>query len=1111
MEYFIQFIVMRVFTYGTLLSLWAGAAAAAYGQQQPAALPTAAQVLPEAIALHDKGDFAGAIRQYLLVPSSDTGYVNIQGELALSYLQNKQYKEATEASRRAIALYMHDPQPYYVLAEAEENLKHEPETFQAYADGLKRFPYNQLLWFNQGVSYDALKKRPAALASWTRSLELSPTHPGTHYQLAWLALEQGQPARALISLLTYLAINPDGEKSQEVLILAERIARNAQEIDLKEQEKPFVPNEAFQDLDLLITSKVALRSDYKSKVKFDANIVKQAQLLVEKFPAAGPNETDLWLRAYGPMVEALRRDDNLTAFTYLILYSAEDKRPAQWVKSNKSKVERMSQDVARALLSLRTQQPVVGQPEGTRLQGWFHENKLQGIGQGVSKDGNLQTLSGPWLIVDKAGAVVKQGAFSADGKRTGPWREYHDNGQVAKELNYDAEGRLDGRYVEYHDNGTLSVEGAYKAGQIAGTAKLYHYCGEVREVRPYVNGDAVGEALFYYPNGKLQRRAVYKADKLEGASTNYYPDGTTEMTATYVADKRQGPFEVFYQDKTLERKGAYEQGELHGDYQDFFANGKLAHSGRYSNGKQVGRWQTFYDTGKISEEKTLDPATGELHGSFKDYDAEGRLLNELEYNQGRVVKVTNFDAAGKPLNTVAVAKKGRTEVKGTYTDGGIHFTGQYLDGNMSGEWKWYRPNGNLNLVRQYEKGHQEGKEEHFTNTGRVSLRNQYHNDELDGYSESFYDHGQLRRAGYYTNGEQQGTWRQYYVTGQLSEEYNLQSGSLHGQTRSFTPGGQLTQERWIEYGRDLNVTSYDSTGRVVDRITLLPTSRTITKHYPNGKPLVESSWLCYDNQGTEKWLTPAGKPEIVVEMDQGKQHGMYRAYHPFTGKLLAEGRYVEGRREGEWKTYYPSGALERKGAYQHGEWEGEWLTYFENGKLERTTTYHQGDLQGPLRVFNMQGELLLEKLYANGEITGYRAPGADGKGTGEPKPATAISTTFANGKPAATETYQKGTLTGSRTYYYSTGQVFRRAQNNADGQLHGQLTSYYPNGKVQEEEAYAFDELHGRCRYYRADGTLEREETFRAGEKAGPTVYYDAQGKPLRTDIYWNTHVYEAR
>ncbi|GAB3234346.1 hypothetical protein GCM10027346_23130 [Hymenobacter seoulensis] len=1101
---------MKILRYSTLLGLWAGATASAFGQQQSATLVTSQQALTDGVALHDKGDYAGAIRQYLLVPSSDSGYVRIQGELALSYTQNKQYAEAIEASQRAIALHMHDALPYYVMAEAEESLQHKEATFKAYADGLKQFPYSQRLWYNQGVSYDLLKQRPEALASWQRSLELSPLHPATHYQLAWLALEQGQTARALVSLVTYLALIPDGLETQQALVLAERIASNLQEVEEKDKEKPFVLNEAFQDLDLLLTSKVALQKDYKSKVKFDANIVKQLQLLVEKFPAAGANETDLWLRAYAPLVQALRRNDNLTPFTYLILQSADDKQPAQWVKSNKAKIERMSLEVSQALLDLRVQQPVVGQPDNVRRTAWFQDGSLQGIGEGELKNGELSVLRGPWLMVDGAGAITEAGSFTESGKRTGLWREYHGDGRVAKESRYNAEGQLDGRYLEYFDNGALSIDGTYKAGEVVGQVKLYHYCGEVKEVRPYQSNDITGEVLSYYPSGKLERRATFRSDKREGPEAYFYADGTPEATYTYVADKRQGPFEVFYADKTIERKGSYEQGEFHGDYKDYHPNGQLASAGRFEHGKKVGPWQLYYATGKLSEESNRS-ATGELHGSLKDYNAQGQLISEFIYDQGRVTKLTYFDSKGKAISETALAKKGKSAVKGVYPDGATRFTGAYSDGRQAGEWRWFRRDGSLSAVRNYVEGKQQGVEELYARSGRVQERSQYQNDQQNGLYELFYEHGQLKRAGNYKEGSTQGTWRQYYPSGQLSEEYNLLGTDLHGWTRSYSSTGKLTQERWLEYNRPLFVTSFDSTGKVVDRIDVQPTTKTFTAHYANGKPRTESGWLCYDLQGTDKRLYPNGKLESSVEQERGNRQGLYRSYHPLTGKVTEEGNYRQGKTEGEWKGYYASGALRYKGIMRSGLQEGEWQYYTETGQLEGTAQYTGGELDGASKMYNQLGELLYEKVFAAGELLGYRGLGADGKPAGEIKPLGNLTTSFANGKPAASETYQKGLLSGAKTYYYSSGQVYRKSQNNPDGQLTGHLVTYYPNGKVQEDENYIFDELHGRNRYYRPDGTLEREENYRYGEKYGPTVYFDSKGKPLRTDIYWDSLIYESR
>ncbi|WP_045688301.1 hypothetical protein [Hymenobacter sp. AT01-02] len=904
---------MRVFTTsGTVLAVWASAVTAGYGQQ-PAALVSSKQAFQEGIALHDKGDYAGAIRTYLSVPSSDTAYVSVLGELGLSYLLNKQYPEAVRISRQAIDLGQHEAQPYIVLAEAEEKQDHREAALKVYAEGLKRMPYNPALWYSQGVGQDALHQPQAALASWTRSLELKPLYAPTHHQLAWLAIEQGQPARSLISLLTALALSPDGEGSQQMLLMAEQIASNSFEVDANAKIAPFVPNEVFQDLDLLLNSKVALRKDYTSKVKFDANIVKQAQLLVEKFPASrGDQETDLWLRAYGPLVDVLRRDDNLTAFTYLVLSSASDKRAAQWLKSNKAKVERMSEAVSPAIMQIRTSQLIASAAQPQRRTGWFDEGVLYGIGEGEKLSNGDARLHGPWIFIDEAGSITSEGSFNEAGKRTGHWRTYHPNGRLNFDTNYDSEGRLDGHYLEYHDNGALSVDGTYKAGELDGAAKLFHYCGELSEQRSYQVGNRQGEVKYYYPDGRLRLQSAYQADKKQGSEIGTYPDGTPEYRYGYANDKKQGPFEVYYADKTLERKGTYEQDELHGLYSDFHPNGKPASTGAFDHGRYAGNWKVYYATGKLSIEKNYDSATGELHGSYKDYDSQGRLNAELTYDQGRVTRIAFFDEQGKVRTQTDVAKKGKTVVKGLRTDGSAAYTGSFLNGKQDGEWRWNYRNGNVQTVRHYTAGKTEGLEEEYFSTGRLRERNFYKDGSLEGTYEKYYLDGQLQRAGNYQSGQQQGQWKQYYADGKLSEEYNILNDQMHGAARSYSPGGQLTQERWMEYGRMLQLTAYDSVGHVVDRIVIEPTTKSLTLHYPGGKPRMESNMLCYDYQGNTSWRLPNGKTETQYSLDRGDRNGQFRAYSSQTGKLISEGFYRNGKKEGEWKAYYPSGVLMNK-------------------------------------------------------------------------------------------------------------------------------------------------------------------------------------------------------
>ncbi|UOQ72433.1 tetratricopeptide repeat protein [Hymenobacter cellulosilyticus] len=1102
---------MQISTCGALLALCSLTSVTVSAQQRPT-LANSTLILKEAVGLHDQGNYAGAIAQYLAVPASDTAYVRVQHELALSYLYNKQYQEAIAAGQRALDLHVRDPQVYNIMATAYENLDNVPAALKLYTEALRLHPYNQALWYNQGVSQSTAGDIKGAVASLQRSLELAPLHANSHYSLAYLAQRQGQTSHALLGMLTYLAIQPDGERSNSVLVMAEQLASNAVEMDAKERLPATLPNGAFQELDELINSKVALRKDYASKVKFNANVVKQLQLLVEKFPAADADPNDFWLRLYSPLIKVLRQEDNLTAFTYLTLLSAGDKQAAQWVKSNKARVTKMAEVVGVALNELRVTQLVQRGGKLTPVKGWYNdEGNLVGLGDG-EEDAKKATFRGPWLFLDDVGTPEEEGVFSAAGVRNGTWKSFFPDGKVRLVKNYDAEGKLHGAYLEYHDNGTLSIEGNYVHGEPEGVAKLYRYCGSVYEARPYQKGEIDGETVYLAADGKTEGRTAYRAGKKEGPATTYYPNGVLEAEYTYVADQRQGPFAVYYADKTLERKGTYDKDELHGPYTAHFPNGKLYQTGTYDHGKSVGQWRTYYRSGKLSVEQNFN-AAGELHGTLRDFDATGAPTAELEYEQGRVTRVTALDKAGKTLAKVEV-KKGKTPVQVLRANGKPRSTGTYLNGHPDGEWRWYYGTGALETVRHYSNG---GKlnglvEQYYTN-GQVRTRQSYTNDEADGYFESFYEDGQPSQTGFWQHDQRQGLWRDYYVDGRVSEEYYYRNDEQQGPARSFTPGGKLSGERQYLDGRLLLVTALDSTGKEISRQQLTPDTKEYILRYPSGKIRYRMPMLCFEEQGSGGWLTPAGGPEATLSMQQGQREGAYRAVS-YTGKTAVEGQLRQGRREGEWKTYYPSGALSSRGSYYHGEQDGEWTTFFENGKTGSVAQYLNGQRQGTLRTYNMLGELLVEKHYDEDNLVGYRAGGADGQPRGEVIPFETgngpLKIQFANGKPAVDETYKGAYVDGPQTLYYSTGQVYRRSQV-LNGVLTGKLETFYPDGKLMEEEYYAHDELQGRARYYRPNGKLEREVTYRSGERSGPTVYYDALGKPVKTDYYWNNFVYGSK
>ncbi|WP_400193524.1 tetratricopeptide repeat protein [Hymenobacter sp. B81] len=1069
------------------------------------------EALRSAVELHDQGNYSAAIAQYLRVPASDSAYAQIQAELALSYWSNKQHAEAVAAAQRAIDLGMASPMPYVALANAQEDLGQIDQSLLTFQAGLKRYPRYPMLWFNQGITQSNQKGQTvAAVNSFQRSLELYPGHPGSQFQLARVELHQGHLSHALLGMLMYLLISPDEPGSQEVLVVAEQTAANSLRLDADTKRPATSPNEPFAELDQLLGAGVALRADYRSKVKFPAAIVKQTQLLVEKFPVDAKS-TDFWQRAYGPVIEELRRNDHLTAFTYLILSSADDKQAAKWVKSNAAKVKQMQDAVYPKLMALRDFQTVVRNGKPERVEAWFYDSgRISGLGDARRDATGRAFYEGPWQLFDEDGNLTAEGRHQ-NNEPVGPWRYYHSAGGLLREVSYNEQGKREGAFREYHANGQLSIEATYRNGEPVGKARLFHPCGSLREERTYSEaGEMEGAFVKYYPNGQVESRGSYQRSQNHGPQTDFYSDGTPEAEANMLAGEGQGPLVTYFPGpgKRVALRGALDKGLRHGAFTSYFISGKEQETGTYTRGKRTGPWREYHANGKPHIEQSFDEA-GLLHGTYREFDADGVLFNEVSYDHNRVRKYQYFDKSGK-VREQGTAGKGDTPVRGLRADGTPNFSGRYRNGLMTGEWTYVYRHGTPSATRRFSDDQLDGVQETFHPNGAVFKRTTYVQGERHGRHEQYAADGVLRQEGWYDHGQQTGPWRDYYADGRLSEEYGFYGGAENGLHRSYTPTGKLWSEMVLAAGVRQRITEYDSTGRVITSVKLTPDATGYVLNFPSGKPRVRFSQTCQQLSGSE-WFWPNGKVAATAAMRDDQRDGAYRSYH-LNGQLAVEGRYERGQPVGEWKYYTEVGKLRRAGRFEEGQKEGDWTDYHANGQVASVDAYHENQQEGLSRRFDPAGQLIYEKRYAADDIMAWRhvqPNGQPGAWQDLSSQQGTLRSYYANGKPAAEEAYRNGLLDGKNRLYHSNGQLYRETEQR-EGLTTGPQRTYSAEGKLLEEVHYLHGEQHGRSRYFRPDGTLEREESWRSGEQAGPTVYYDAKGRPTRTDTYWNNYVYDS-
>jgi len=180
--------------------------------------------------------------------------------------------------------------------------------------------------------------------------------------------------------------------------------------------------------------------------------------------------------------------------------------------------------------------------------------------------------------------------------------------------------------------------------------------------------------------------------------------------------------------------------------------------------------------------------------------------------------------------------------------------------------------------------------------------------------------------------------------------------------------------------------------------------------------------------------------------------------------------------------------------------------------------------QEKINQFNSQGERhgIWKKTYNNGNLR-YIGTFENGKEVGEfkyysehnPKHPSIIKTFDSNGVAVVKFYSEKGILEslghmqqrsriGKWVYYSKDGVTVIAEEHYEQGELDGQVITYYPNGKPTEIFNYKKGKLHGLAKRYSDEGILLDEVRYENGKRNGLAKYYNTKGELLYSGFYAN-------
>lgn len=162
-----------------------------------------------------------------------------------------------------------------------------------------------------------------------------------------------------------------------------------------------------------------------------------------------------------------------------------------------------------------------------------------------------------------------------------------------------------------------------------------------------------------------------------------------------------------------------------------------------------------------------------------------------------------------------------------YESGQQFVDGQYVDGDPTGEWTYWHPNGELAKKVTYEQGQPNGTIEAFRADGTLEARRNFKIGKRDGVWEDFAADGKTRLAEYsYSENEPTGTWKWWYESGEPQRELSYQDGKAEGIATEWAEDGSKRAEVPFRDGKRHGVaTQWTADGRE------------ISQKYEDGKPV----------------------------------------------------------------------------------------------------------------------------------------------------------------------------------------------------------------------------------------------------------------------------------
>ena len=135
-------------------------------------------------------------------------------------------------------------------------------------------------------------------------------------------------------------------------------------------------------------------------------------------------------------------------------------------------------------------------------------------------------------------------------------------------------------------------------------------------------------------------------------------------------------------------------------------------------------------------------------------------------------------------------------------------------------------------------------------------------------------------------------------------------------------------------------------------------------YYRNGNLLAEGRYVNRKKDGI--WIyysEPDSKIIAKEEFKKGKLDSFSESYYAETGNLLERFAYTNGQKNGPYEKFFPDGSPMIKGNYKMGKLDGNFVSYYGNGQVQVRGVYREGKQIENWEYFDDGGQMVTKEVF----------------------------------------------------------------------------------------------------------------------------------------------------